>query len=285
MPLFTAATLTLDRDTDGSGMLRIDVPDKPVNVITAQFMTDLDAALDAVVREKLPLLTIYSGKKSGFLAGADLAGFLAVRDSAAAEELSARGQRLFDKLAALACDYRLVFDTHGTQIGLPEVELGLLPGWGGTQRLPRTIGLERALQVILGGRRLNARDAFRLGLADACAARENELRTEFDRLKGLALSQGKRRRDGLPRRTWRQWFLESNPVGRRLLFRGTERLLRRRVPDGMPAPAEALEAVRTGVKQGMAAGLEYERKAAARLAMTTASRNLIGLFFAREQSR
>jgi 3-hydroxyacyl-CoA dehydrogenase / enoyl-CoA hydratase / 3-hydroxybutyryl-CoA epimerase len=306
MPLFSAATLTLDRDGDGSGMLKIDVPDKGVNVITAQLMTDLDTALDAAAREKLPLLVIYSGKKTGFLAGADLASFLEVRDSAAAEDLSGRGQRLFDKLAALplptiasvsgpclggglelalACDYRLVFDARGTQLGLPEVELGLLPAWGGTQRLPRTIGLERALQVILGGRRLTAKDAFRLGLADAYAANETELRQQFDGLKGIALSQGKRPRTGLPGRTWRQWFLESNPVGRRLIFRGTERLLRRRLPDDMPAPAEALEAVRTGVKQGLAAGLEAERKAAGRLAVTPASRNLIGLFFAREKAR
>ena len=120
---------------------------------------------------------------------------------------------------------------RGTQIGLPEVELGLLPAWGGTQRLPRAIGLERALQVILGGRRLNAKDAFCLGLADAYAANENELRQRFDEVKGTALAQGKRPRTGLPGRTWRQWFLESNPVGRRLIFRGTERIMRRRVPD------------------------------------------------------
>src|SRR5438132_11000893 len=101
MPLFAAATLTLDRDADGSGMLKIDVPDRAVNIITAQLLSDLDAALDAAVRDKVPLLVVYSGKKTGFLAGADLASFLAIHDRAAAEEVSARGQRLFDKLAAL----------------------------------------------------------------------------------------------------------------------------------------------------------------------------------------
>ena len=96
--------------------------------------------------------------------------FLAIKDTAEAEATSASGQRLFGRLAALpmptlaaisgpclggglelalACDYRLVFDKPRTQLGLPEVELGLLPGWGGTQRLPRIIGLERALRVIL----------------------------------------------------------------------------------------------------------------------------------------
>src|SRR5262249_5987772 len=166
---------------------------------------------------------------------------------------------------AVACDYRLVFDKPGTQLGLPEVELGLLPGWGGTQRLPRVVGLERALQVILGGKRLDAREAFRWGLADALAATEAELRDRFARLVGRALQEGKVKRDGLPLRTWRQRFLEATGFGRRILFRGAERLLRNRVPDDMPAPAEALEAVRTGINEGVDAGLSYERGAAGRL--------------------
>ncbi|HMF14458.1 MAG TPA: 3-hydroxyacyl-CoA dehydrogenase NAD-binding domain-containing protein, partial [Gemmataceae bacterium] len=87
------------------------------------------------------------------------------------------------------------------------------------------------------------------------------------------------------RRTWRQTLLESSPLGRKLLFRATQRLLRRRVPDDMPAPWEALEAVRVGVGQGMDAGLAAERNAIGRLATTPACRNLIGLFFQREEAR
>src|SRR5207248_165552 len=90
---------------------------------------------------------------------------------------------------ALACDYRLVLDRPGTQLGLPEAELGLLPAWGGTQRLPRVVGVERALQVILGGRRLNAREAYRWGLSDAYAAGEAQLREQFERLTQLAITQ------------------------------------------------------------------------------------------------
>ena len=111
------------------------------------------------------------------------------------------------------------------------------------------------------------------------------MRDEFAKLIGRAIREGKVKRDGLPLRTWRQRFLESTGIGRRLLFRGAERLLRRRVPDDMPAPAEALAAIRTGVQQGIDAGLQYERSAAGRLALTPACRNLIGLFFQREQRR
>src|SRR5262249_4470905 len=156
------------------------------------------------------------------------------------------GQLIFDKLArlrlptvavisgaclggglelALACDYRVVLDHPKTQLGLPEIELGLLPAWGGTQRLPRVVGLERALQIILGGKRLNARDALVWGLAD-------EITTEQDETPPAFLEQpSKRPLRGLPLRTWRQFFAESNRLGRWLMFRGARRVLTRRLPD------------------------------------------------------
>src|SRR5262249_4030793 len=126
---------------------------------------------------------------------------------------------------------------------------------------------------------------LRYGLADAVAASEREIQRELDALIQRAIEEGKRPKTKLPRRTWRQTLLESNAFGRRLLFKATERLLRRRVPDDMPAPWEALQAMRVGVRQGVDAGLAYEREAIGRLAVTPACRNLIGLFFQREEAR
>jgi 3-hydroxyacyl-CoA dehydrogenase/enoyl-CoA hydratase/3-hydroxybutyryl-CoA epimerase len=307
MSIFQSRAIRIDRDSDGSFVLVLDVPDKEVNVINHQVLADLDAALDSLEQQpRVPLLVVRSGKKSGFLAGADMHEFTAITDANAARALSETGQKLFSRLAnlsaptlcvihgpclggglelALACDYRLVFDKPGTQLGLPEVELGLLPAWGGTQRLPRVTGLEHALQVMLGGRRLNAREAFAWGLADAYAATEAELRDQYGRLCFRAVAAGKRQGQRLPLRSWRQRLLESNPFGRRLILRGTERLIRNRVPDDMPAPHEALEAVRIGLDRGITAGLEQEREAAARLATSSACQNLIGLFFQREAAR
>jgi 3-hydroxyacyl-CoA dehydrogenase/enoyl-CoA hydratase/3-hydroxybutyryl-CoA epimerase len=305
MQIFRSATIVVERDPEGAVSLILDVPGRSVNVLNRQVMADLDAALDSVAASKAPLLVIRSGKKSGFIAGADLQEFLGIQDAAGAEAVSANGQKMFAKLAALpmptiaaisgaclgggfelalACDYRLVFDKPSTQLGLPEVELGLLPAWGGTQRLPRLIGLERALRMILDRKRLNASEAFRWGLADALAANENELREQFACLAARAVGEGKRRLNRLPLRTWRQRLLESNPLGRRVLFKATERFMRRRVPDDMPAPFEALEAIRTGIHDGMTAGLAYECSAAGRLAVSTACRNLIGLFFQTQKS-
>jgi 3-hydroxyacyl-CoA dehydrogenase/enoyl-CoA hydratase/3-hydroxybutyryl-CoA epimerase len=305
--LFRSQTVTVERDTDGSAVLQIDVPDRSVNVFNRQVLTDLDAALDAIAAESdLPVLAVRSGKKSGFIAGADLHEFLHIADAASAEAISMLGQEVFGKLAhlpmptvavihgpclggglelALACDYRLVFDRPSTQLGLPEVSLGLLPGWGGSQRLPRIVGLERGLRLILESKRLSAREAQAWGLADALAADEGGLRERYSKLLMQAIGRGKRSLESLPLRTWRQWLLESNPVGRRVLFKATERALHRKVPDDMPAPMEALEAIRTGIQQGMTAGLAQERAAAGRLAMTPACRNLIGLFFQTEKAR
>jgi 3-hydroxyacyl-CoA dehydrogenase/enoyl-CoA hydratase/3-hydroxybutyryl-CoA epimerase len=307
MSVFQSETVTVGKEPDGSFELRLDVPGRSVNVLTRQMLADLDNALAALEKQpRLPVVVVRSGKKTGFLAGADLAEFVAIRTADEARNVSEAGQKVFSRLEklsgptvavihgpalggglelALACDYRLVYDRPDTQLGLPEVELGLLPAWGGTVRLPRIIGLEPALQVILGGKRLDAKEAKALGLADEVAATEAELRERFGNLLVRAVGVGKVARRGLPLRTWRQWFIESNFLGRWVLFGGAERRLQERIPDDMPGPKEALESVRTGVQDGAEEGFTYERNAAARLSSTPACRNLIGLFFQREGAK
>ena len=306
MAFFHSDNVTVDIDGD-LALLKLDVPGRSVNVFTPQVLRDLDAALDRIAtRTPLHVLVIRGMKKSGFVAGADIQQFANIQTAGQASALSAMGQQLFDKLEllpmaslaivhgpclggglefALACDYRLVIDTPTTQLGLPEVELGLLPGWGGTQRLPRVVGLERALHIILGGKRLSAKEALVWGLADAIAHSEDEQRSLLSTLMDRARNQGKRRRTGLPLRTWRQRLLESTGLGRGMIFRAAQKQVSRRVWDDFPAPAEAFNAIRTGIKQGMAAGLACERAAASLLALTPACRNLVGVFLQREQAR
>lgn len=307
MPLFQTENLTLDAHAEQGAILSFHVAGRSVNVFTRQVLADLDAALDVVAAQgSLRVLGIKSSKPSGFMAGADIQEFQNIRTAAEAEELSATGQRLFQKLAALtvptvaaiggpclggglefalACDYRLVFDQPKTQIGLPEIELGLLPAWGGTQRLPRVVGIERALQIIVGRKRLKAREALDWGLADAVASDAENYQAQMRPLFQRALELGKRHRSGLPLQTWRQRLLESTPVGTRLLFRAAQRRIQQQTPIDMPAPQEAFHAVRTGILAGMNAGFRYEREAAGRLALTSACRNLITLFFLMEGAR
>jgi 3-hydroxyacyl-CoA dehydrogenase/enoyl-CoA hydratase/3-hydroxybutyryl-CoA epimerase len=301
MAFFQTDTLWVNQLEGGVAALVLDVPDRSVNVLSRRVLADLDEAIDRVAGEdSFQLLVFRSGKPGTFIAGADVRELSNLATPEEAARLSETGQRVFEKLAnlaiptaaiiagaclggglelALACDYRVVIDNPRTQLGLPEVELGLLPAWGGTQRLPRVIGLERALRVLLGGQRVGAAEAVQWGLADGIADENDEAPPE------CLANPVKRPRTGLRLRTWRQRLLESNPLGRWLIFRGTERLLRRRVPDDMPAPWEALQAVRVGLKQGLPAGLAYEREAAARLAVTPACRNLVGLFLRNEEAR
>jgi 3-hydroxyacyl-CoA dehydrogenase/enoyl-CoA hydratase/3-hydroxybutyryl-CoA epimerase len=301
MAFFQTETLWVNQLGDGVAALFLDVPDRSVNVLSRRVLTDLEAALERVAGEgSFRLLVVRSGKPGSFIAGADVHELSSLRSPDEAGQVSEQGQRVFEKLAALpiptaaiiggaclggglelalACDYRVVLAGPRTQLGLPEVELGLLPAWGGTQRLPRVVGLERALQIILGGRRLDADEAVSWGLAD-------EITSEKEEEPPVCLARPvKRSRSGLPLRTWRQRLLESTGFGRWLIYRGTERVLRRRVPEDMPAQAEALQAVRVGLKRGLATGLAFERAAAVRLAATSACRNLMRLFLQREDAR
>lgn len=307
MSLYQSKSITIDKDFDGSAFLKIDLHNRAINLITRNFIQELDEALTFLERlTGLPALILRSGKSNGFMAGADLQEFLDIQSAQQAEEISSQGQTLFNRLAnlpfptiavisgpclggglelALACDYRLVYDAPTTQLGLPEVQLGLLPAWGGTQRLPKIVGLERAIQMILGQKRLSAIEAYRWKLADEVAHGEKGLRQQFTSLLGKAISRGKVLRNNLPRITWRQRFLETNPIGLRIIFRGTERMLRLKVPDEMPAPLEALEAIKVGIKKGPVAGLNQECNAAGRLAVSPACRNLIHLFFQGEAAQ
>jgi 3-hydroxyacyl-CoA dehydrogenase/enoyl-CoA hydratase/3-hydroxybutyryl-CoA epimerase len=307
MSFFQAESLRVDQQPDGSAVLWLDVPERKVNVLNRRVFADLDTALTCVAAEPaITVLIIRSAKTSGFLAGADLHEFAQVQIPPEAAALAELGQTQFAKLSnlpvpvisvihgpclggglelALACDYRLVVDQPGTQLSVPELELGLLPAWGGTQRLPRIVGVERAMMMILLSRRLGPRDALRWGLADTVAPDDRHIAPHLEKLVERALAEGKRPRTRLPGLTWRQKLLESTGFGRRVLLKGMERLLRRRVPDDMPAPKEALEAVRVGLSKGVEAGLAYEREAIGRLAMTPACRNLVNLFFQREQAR
>src|SRR5215831_7974676 len=181
MAFFQADNLWVEVQ-DGTATLWLDVAGKSFNVLNRKALTDFGAALDRVVAEpSVRRLVVTSAKPTGFLAGADVHEFQHVAGPQDASALSAAGQQLFDKLEALpvpsvalvsgpclggglelalACDYRVAVDHPKTQFGLPEIKLGLLPGWGGTQRLPRVIGVERALHVILGQHQLGAKEAL-----------------------------------------------------------------------------------------------------------------------------
>jgi 3-hydroxyacyl-CoA dehydrogenase/enoyl-CoA hydratase/3-hydroxybutyryl-CoA epimerase len=185
---------------------------------------------------------------------------------------------------ALACDYRVAADRSNVLVGQPEVSLGLVPGGGGTQRLPRLIGLAPALDLILNGRRLNARRAERLGLLDEVvhpAVLETAGRrwaTRSKRALHRRLEPGMTMDAALD-------AAEQTPAGRRLIYGRARSATLERTGGHYPAPLAALSAVETGFERGTAAGLEAEAQAFAELALSPVARNLIWLFLTTQRQR
>jgi 3-hydroxyacyl-CoA dehydrogenase / enoyl-CoA hydratase / 3-hydroxybutyryl-CoA epimerase len=276
----------------GIGRIVLDRPDDAVNALNPDLVEALGAAVRAARGcSDLRGLLIMSAKPDQWLAGADLK-LLPEGTSADLQALSRRFQAVCDELAwlpctsvavlngpalgggcelALACDYRVAADRPNVRIGQPEVNLGLVPAGGGTQRLPRLVGLARALDLILSGRQLDTRRARRAGLVDEV-------------VHPAVLDQAARAWAGRPKRPLdrrlglRDLFLELTPVGRRFMYRQARGRVVQRTAGHYPAPLRALEAIAIGMEQGVAAGLEAETRFFAELATGSIARHLIWLF-------
>jgi len=269
--------------------------------------SELTELLRALERDASVRAIVVTGKKDGFIAGADIEMLKRARSAAEAEALSRGAQAGFDALErlskpvvaaihgaclggglelALACRWRVATDDRRTQLGLPEVQLGLIPGAGGTQRLPRLVGISTALDLILSGRSLRGRRALHAGLVDEVVPAAILLDVARRRARELAAGTLRRAAPGARRGlagkvgALQQAALERNPVGRRLLFREARRKLLARTGGHYPAPERALEAVRCGVEEGMEAGLAREARLFGELAVSEISRRLVGIFFA-----
>ena len=179
----------LARDSDGLEWLTLDRAGASTNTLSAAVMEELRAVLARLAADPPRGLVIRSGKANGFIAGADVDEFGELKSVDDATALVRRGWDIFQELAAtpyptlalvrgfclgggmelaLACRYRVAVDEPATRLGLPEVMLGIVPGWGGIKRLPRLTGAPAALDLLLTGRTVDARRARKLGIADEC---------------------------------------------------------------------------------------------------------------------
>ena len=288
-----AAGARFELDADGVGRIVMDRPNDTVNAIDPPFIAALVRAV-AQARAASPRgLVLASAKTDQFSGGADLR-ILAVWPSAAeVTEASRVMQRLSDDIAslpfvtvaalggsalaggyelALACDWRIAADRPGLRVGLPEVGLGLLPAAGGTQRLPRLIGLPRALDLILSSRRLGVRRALRAGLVDEVvqpavlerAARERALAGRKRGFTGGATAMERAA----------TWLAPA----RAFALRQARGRVAKETRGHYPAPLCAIEAMSIGLSRGIDAGLAYEARTFGELATSAVTRNLIALF-------
>ena len=175
------------READGLATLVFDRAEASTNTLSAAVLVELNTALDQLDRDKPRALVIRSGKANGFIAGADVDEFGEISTEEGALAIVRRGWDTFERLAsvpyptlalvrgfclggglelALACRYRVAVDEPGTRLGLPEVMLGIVPGWGGIKRLPRLTGGPAALDMLLTGKTVDARKAKKLGIVD-----------------------------------------------------------------------------------------------------------------------
>jgi len=184
----------LETDEDEIVWLHFDMANSGTNVFSSDVFEEFFVILDQLAEMNPKGLIILSDKESGFIAGANIEEFTQLESKEEALELIRVGQSAFDKLEALpfpslslingfclgggmemslACDYRIALDDPRTRLGLPEVLLGIHPGWGGTMRMPRLIGAPAAMDLMLSGRTVNARAAKKMGIVDKITAQRH----------------------------------------------------------------------------------------------------------------
>ncbi|MGH7541118.1 MAG: 3-hydroxyacyl-CoA dehydrogenase NAD-binding domain-containing protein, partial [Gemmatimonadota bacterium] len=303
----SAEPISLSIDTDKVAWLTFDQPDSKVNLLSADLMVRLErrlSELESRIATGQPMaVVVHSGKPGTFIAGADVREIAAIEDAEDARAKSRRGQRIFRRLErltvptiaaidgpclgggaelALACDWRVASARRETKIGLPEVKLGIVPGFGGTVRLPRLVGIQRALRMILGGDSVSATQAARWRLVD----RVFEADGFEDAVRRLAIevTRGRVTREE-PSVPLRDRFLEATGIGRRILFAMARKRAEKESGGRYPAPLVAIDVVERTLDLQIDQALEIEAEALGRLAVTDVSRNLVRLFLLQQSSR
>lgn len=283
---------------DGIARLELNLPGEAINKITRDVRDELEDALGQLATDSaIRAVVLISGKPDTFIAGADIDEFVALQTREEAYDLVRQGQALVNRIerlgkpmvaaihgaclgggleAVLACTYRIATDHPKTKLGLPEVQLGIIPAAGGCQRLPRLIGVRAALDIILAGKQLPAKRAYRTGIVDELVHPAILEQVAFEAAERLA--DGWKPKRG--KRDAASLALDKNPLGRRVVFTTAKSQLLKKTGGHYPAPEAALQAVRHGLRHGLQAGLDMEAAFFAELAVHEVSRNLVRIFFA-----
>jgi len=303
-----ASAFRLTVEADGLAVLEFDTPGEKVNKYSRPVILEFDRILDGLAaRSDVKALVLISRKPGIFIAGADV-NEIAKADKGADPEMIRGPHRTFSKLANLpfptvaaidgACvgggcetvlsmDWRLASDSPKTQIGLPEIKLGILPAWGGTTRLPRMIGLAGALDVILAGKVLDARRAKKAGLVDEVvpAAILEEVAKGYARRKIGSKKRSNAGPGGGPVRVREASLVEKflEGPGKGIVFSKARASVMKETKGHYPAPLAALSVVEKGFGAPFDKALEYEVEGVGTLIGTPTMRSLVGLFFRMEE--
>ncbi len=287
---------------DGIALMTIDLPGESVNKFSPSVIGEFTAHIERIEKDtSIRAAVLISGKAGNFVAGADIDQFLEWRTAADAAKASAFGHAMFHRIEkgrvpvvcavdgaclggglefALACAYRVAADSPRTMFALPEVKLGLFPGAGGTQRLPKRIGLQAALDMILTGKNVRAKKALQIGLIDELVHPSILRAIALRRAGELAAGTIPRQRDSRQHGA-KEILLDDNPIGRRIVLRKAREATLEKTGGHFPSPLAAIEAVAAGFSGADEAyGYAEEARLFGEMAMTPVCRELLFLFYA-----
>ncbi|WP_194868215.1 fatty acid oxidation complex subunit alpha FadJ [Pseudoalteromonas sp. PPB1] len=276
-------------------IVTIDVPGEKMNTLRDSFADELLTILEQGRNDDVTGMVFVSGKDDNFIAGADIKMLDQAKTREDALRLSEMCQQAFFKMQklpfptvaaihgaalggglefALACDYRVCSDDDKTKLGLPEVQLGLLPGGGGTQRLSKLVGIQKALEWMLTGKQVRAKQAKKAGLVDDSVPHSILLDV------AIKLARGSKPKARKPKLDKLSQLLESNPFGRNIIFKKAQENVEKKTGGHYPAPLAIIKAVRASVELGELKAYKTEAEGFADLVMTEVSQSLRGIFFA-----
>uniref|UniRef100_A0A8C2CHW9 Trifunctional enzyme subunit alpha, mitochondrial n=1 Tax=Cyprinus carpio TaxID=7962 RepID=A0A8C2CHW9_CYPCA len=298
---------------DNVAVVRINDPTSKVNTLGRHMQAELVEVINEIWgNSAVKSAVLISSKPGSFIAGADLNMFQACKTAEEVSYLLQAGQKMFEQIEkspipfvaaingsclggglefAIACQYRIATKSKKTILGTPEVMLGLLPGAGGTQRLPKMVGLPAAFDMMLTGRNIKADKAKKMGLVHQLVEplgpglKSAEERTieyleevAVDFAKGLADKKVTvEKKKGLMQKV--QDFVMGLPPVRKQIYKTVHNKVMKQSKGLYPAPLKIIECVQTGIEKGNAAGYLSESENFGKLAMTSVSRALIGLFY------
>ena len=311
MPATTAAPNAVDLDTNllsmevddtGIAVITIDDPDASVNKISEDMLAAFEEVIGEVERNADIRGSVFiSGKETSFIAGADIDMLSAFEMPADVRALSRRAHRLIARMQnlripsvaaingaamggglemALGATYRICTSHSKTKMALPEVQLGLLPGGGGTQYLPRLVGVQQALTMMLTGKNIYPSKAKRMGLVDAVIHPPGLRHAAVQAVRDLASGNLHVDRDPM---SFTSKLLESNTVSRRVIYQKAGEKAQKQARGNYPAPPKIIDCVKTGMEKGLEEGLDTEARHFGDLVFTPESRALISLFFAKQK--
>ncbi len=281
---------------DEIGVLWLDLPGEEWNKVTLGMVSDFESTVNSIEKnDTIKAVVIISGKK-GFMAGADIEEFLKMGPGEA-KKTALVGHQLFARLEdskkpivvavhgacmgggteiSLSCASRIATNDPSTVFGLPEVKLGLLPGLGGTFRLPKLVGIQKALDMMLTGKNIYAHQALKMGLVDKLVAPPKLL--EAAKKQARSILEGTFNRKS--KLSFTESLLQGNPIGRNIIFNQATKLTLRATRSNYPAPIQIINSVKDGWGKSREAAAEQEAEKFDRLMQSPESRQLINLFFA-----